>query len=197
MPSKKRKGGGKNYYSKGSYTGGTGDIKPQWLTATSSVIGAVNDYSVAVIDLPVPRFGPSSKTATVTEILRVDWYLNIADAFKDSGGVFGCLDTSTSKVSGEASSLIDNVSQIAKPSTFACASLTYLAGGTVAEYPVSIDMTDGNGNGILIAADRLDMVVGYNSNTAFGLSVCKVLYRMVNIGVEEYVGILQAQAGGS
>ncbi len=194
MAGKKRKGsGGKNYYSKGSYTGGTGDIKPQWLTATSSTLSAVNDYSVAVIDLPVPRFGPTQKTATVTEILRVDWYFNLADAAVENSQALGFLDTSTQLVTGAAASFINFAEQLGKPSVI-CAAYD---GFGPAHMPMSVDCTDGNGNGILVAADRIDMVVGYMNNTAFGLTVCKILYRLVNIGITEYVGILQSQQGGS
>ncbi len=62
-------------------TGGTGDVKPQILTLASQLPAALNDYTVNQHLLPIPRFsGEPKNTATVFEILSVDWYIGLEDA---------------------------------------------------------------------------------------------------------------------
>lgn len=64
-----------------SLTGGTGDVKPQILTLASQLPAALNDYTVNQHLLPIPRFsGEPKNTATVFEILAVDWYIGEEDA---------------------------------------------------------------------------------------------------------------------
>jgi hypothetical protein len=63
---------------------------------------------------------------------------------------------------------------------------------TVGAFPVTIDLTDSNGNGMLIATDSLYVVAANVSGTA-SEAICKVFYRLVNVGITEYVGIVQSQ----
>jgi len=55
---------------------GLGDVNPQYLTAFATA-GAVNDYVIKQINLPVSRIGGAKNKAVVFEILAVDWYLAV------------------------------------------------------------------------------------------------------------------------
>lgn len=181
----------------GSVTGGTGDIKPNVLTATTGTAGAVDDYVVANIQLPVPRFGTQRGRATIFEILAVDWYLAPSDWQDITAVHFAYLTTNTDRVTNDATSAANLVQDLERPQTFAAvirAQQTTTSGATSAVSPIHVNMTDDNGNGYLVAADRLQIVGGGIADTSTtSVYIAKIKYRMVNVGIEEYVGIVQSQ----
>jgi len=182
--------------SGGSVTGGTGDVKPQWLTASTPLYASANDYGINTIEVPRIVLG-SEGYATVMEILRVDWYLGVGDFTDTTHSLFGYLTTSTSRTQDEAATLVSWQNDLEAPQTFAAALhnvLTSTNGGTTQTLPISINMTDANGNGMLIAADRFFMVTSRVSNVDVGGETVKILYRMVAIDIVEYVGIVQSQS---
>lgn len=185
--------------SGGSVTGGTGDVKPQYITAQTNTAGAVDDYVVNSIVLPVPRFGTTKAKTTVFEILSVDWYIGILDDADPSGVHFAFLTTATNRSDGDTSTLASFVTDLLDPRTFAAVSrhrlLSGAAGQSVHTNPLHVDLTDDNGNGVLVATDRLILVGGAVGNTAADNYIAKILYRQVDIGIEEYVGIVQSQVG--
>ncbi len=191
---RRRKNGG------GSVTGGTGDVKPQWMTFATPAQGAADDYITASLATPIPRFGSTRGRSTVMEILRVDWYLNIADNADPNSINVGFLSTTQIRASGFACTAVTIAQDQANSRVFALAAVhqvttVALAGGHNI-YPLSMDMTDGNGNGILVATDNLHVTGGNVAGTGVaGIFVAKVLYRLVNIGIAEYVGIVQGQQG--
>lgn len=191
----KRGADGRFKTSGGSLTGGTGDVKPQWLTSTSPFAAGANDYSVQTINVPRIILGQSG-VATVMEILRVDWYLGLADLSDEDALYWGFLNTSLTRTQDETSSFATLAEDAADPQTFALAAqdLSFTtSGANSTQIPISLDMTDGNGNGILIATDRLFLVSGTVVNTSVTQATVKILYRMVNVGITEYVGIVQSQ----
>jgi len=150
------------------------------------------------VNLPVPRLGGgTSTTAIVFEVLRLDWYLGIEDAFDISSSIhFGFLSTATNRVDAEATSVGTMVQDVEDPLTigFAMRFANFVTtGGYAGNMPIQIDMTDGAGNGILIATDRIFIVGGNLSGTIAATYVCNILYRMVEVGIQEYVGIVQSQ----
>jgi len=64
------------------------------------------------------------------------------------------------------------------------------------QFPIHIDLTDQNGNGMLIATQTIVVNGGNTSGTAATARTytAKVLYRLIEVGIEEYVGIVQAQS---
>lgn len=175
--------------SGGSQTGGTGDVKPQILTLSTGKANAVDQYVVASVPLPVPRFGSMKTKATVFEILNVDWYLNPAD-FASSGVDFAYLSTGdVDRSTGDTSTYATFLDDLTDPRTFACVL------DTENTMPVTIDLTDSNGNGVLVATDKIIVTMGNVGGTSGtpGTGICKVLYRLVNVGITEYVGIVQSQ----
>ena len=182
--------------SGGSVTGGTGDVKPQIFTMNTGIAGAPNDYVVNRVALPVPRFGSTKTKATIMEILWVHWYLALENLADSSVTEFGYLTTSTTHFDGEATSAVTMAADVEDPRTFAyVASSTGLVttGGFHKFVPIRIDLTDSNGNGTLIATDQLFIVGGGIAQTVVGTYVAKIGYRLVNVGITEYVGIVQSQ----
>lgn len=182
--------------TKDTLTGGTGDVKPQIFTMNSGIAGAIDDYVVTAHVLPIPRFGTQKTKATVFEILWVDWYLNILNMLDNQTSEIGYLTTSTNRVDGETANLTEFTRDINDPKTFAVAvtgNVLVTSGVTLRQYPIHIDLTDGAGNGMLIATDRLTVVGAGIGNAVVGDYICKVGYRMTNIGIAEYVGIVQSQ----
>ncbi len=177
-------------------TGGTGDVKPQIFTMNSGVAGAINDYAVTAHILPIPRFGTMKTKATVFELLWVDWYLAVENLLDNQTVEFGYLTTSTSRTDGETTTVADMNTDILDPKTFAYAMQgnSLLTSGVAAKvFPIHIDLTDGAGNGMLVATDRLTVVGGGVGNALVGDYIAKIGYRMTNIGINEYVGIVQSQ----
>lgn len=181
--------------SGGSVTGGTGDIKPQYFTLHAAA-SAADDYAVEKISLPVPRFGTMKTKATIVEVLSVDWYLNMADYGDSASTAFGFLSTNTARSTGETSTLATLVEDAKDPTTLGLAvqnRVLVTQGGFTQVSPIHVEMTDENGNGVLIATDSIFIVGGFVGNTAAGEVICKMKYRLVNVGVSEYVGIVQSQ----
>ena len=181
--------------SAGGLGGGTGDVKPQFLTLTSGE-NAPDVYNVVVFALPVPRFGTMKSKATVFEILSVDWYLAPAILTDGVHAVFAYLTTSPNRSDTEPFILQDIAIDVARPQTFAAVgenNILIVQGGLNATFPRHVDLTDGAGNGILIATDSLSMVVANVDDSGPAISVAKVKYRLTNVGISEYVGIVQSQ----
>jgi len=182
--------------SKRARTTRTGDINPQYLVA-DVVLGAFNDYAVGSFPLPVARIGGSKTKAIVFEILRVDWYFGIEDQ-ADLIHTQACyLTTSPDHSDGDTSTLATIGADMARPQNFAnvvSRKDLVVQGGTMENQPWSIDTSDGAGNGMLVATQNLTMVFADVDST--GVSSCSVhiLYRLVEVGIQEYVGIVQSQS---
>ena len=194
---KRARGTDGKFMAGGSRTGGSGDVKPQWLTQFTSAPVSGTDYSVTEILVPRLVLG-SVNTASVMEILRVDWYLGIQNIGDSTSVDFGFLNTRILHQTDDPVTLntIDN--DIRDPGTFGFVLheneevVTAGSGAAMIQrtMPLTVDQTDNNGNGILIATDKIIMTTGnFGNATAVGGTV-KILYRMVNVGIREYVGIV-------
>jgi len=65
---------------------------------------------------------------------------------------------------------------------------------SVASEPMVYDCTDGAGHGVLIATDRFIVGATTGNYAAAATFQWKALYRFKLVSVEEYIGIVQAQA---
>jgi len=178
---------------RGTLTGGTGDVKPQVLTAQTGFQSVPNAYVFSRIPLPVPRFGTQKGKATIFEFLKVSYYfgqLNLADAFVME---WAFITPAVERAQGELSDFPTWIQDVANPKVLALATLGGSGGTRALRLPITIDLTDNAGNGVLVATDSVSLVFGGSSQTAVGSVVMKLLYRQVNVGVQEYVGIVQSQ----
>lgn len=177
--------------------GGTGDIKPQYLTLRTGTM-TPDLYAVNTFALPVPRFGTMKTKATVFELLTLDWYLAV-DALLDGSHVtFAFISTSTARRLGEPCTLFEMQEDLRLPVTLGAAMQTNVSnaptsGALSNHFPVHIDLTDGAGNGVLIATDTITVVAGNVANGVPADTILKMKYRLTNIGIAEYVGIVQSQ----
>jgi len=185
--------------SRGSKTGGTGDIMPQMMVFDSGS-RTTDDYIVEKVALPVPRIGTMRNKATIYEILWVEWYLgieNLEDVTANSTQ-WGYLTTGTTRTTGLAATLDTLAEDVADPKVVSIAIQTSkkaTSGASVQTMPIVDDLTDRNGNGILVAADSLFIIKGATDQTTNARAVARVGFRLVNVGVTEYVGIVQSQLG--
>jgi len=195
--SRKRGTDGRFKTSGGSLTGGTGDVKPQIITVGLPAAAGINDYSV--VEFAVPRIIMGSRdSATVMEILKVWFYVGLGDAGDVAFIHVGALSTTLIREQDDPISAADIALLPTAPTVFAIAAVTAeTVGGTSGAnswpMPMTIDLTDGNGNGILIATDKIFVLTGTLAGAVAGTSTVKILYRMVNVGITEYVGIVQSQ----
>lgn len=184
--------------SGGSLTGGTGDVKPQFMTLLTPVATGSSDYSVARISLPQLVLG-GEDTATIFEFLRVDWYINVYNQADAAGTAWAFLTTNTARVQDEGASLVTAFADLAEPGTFGMALVNTFTTGTSGAFantlPISVDLTDGNGNGILVATNSIFIVGGAAGDPVLSPFLAKVLYRQVNVGIREYVGIVASSQG--
>ncbi len=90
------------------------DVNPQYLTVTSTA-GAVDDYSVNQIQLPVPRIGLAKGKAMVFEILRIDWYINVQNMIDATMLGWAFLATSTNRSDGDTATFLSAQDDVEDP----------------------------------------------------------------------------------
>lgn len=166
-------------------TGGTRDVKPQMLSFVATQSG--NDTTTTVTQaLPVLRnFQPSPGRAQLVEILKVsailpsptevDNNINIALSTKNFG---------TTAVTPQDPSVFAFIRRAVALTT---------SGQIYADLVACLDLTDGNGNGILVATDNIYCQIVSSSTGSTNATAIKILYRISGASVEEYVGIVQSQ----
>lgn len=179
--------------SRNDLTGGSGDINPQWLTFNAITQSAANTYTESSINLPINRFQNPKGRSIVMEALKVEFTLPTIDSNSAAGGD---LKTCSIQLTPSSSSAINT----SDPKVLAQYSRqfrgAFTAGGTysvVENNPECIDLTDGNGHGVLVATDTLFLgvnTVGYGTAASFA---CRILYRFKIVTLEEYIGIVQSQ----
>lgn len=205
MSSKKRARSKKSYSRRdydyrregnGSRTGGTGDYKPQVLTIATDNVSAAGKYVHKEAQLPVPRFGPSKGKATIMEILWIDFYVGVGNMQQVGVSTQAIYLTTTLGRANAADCTIATLAEDLADEQVIAAHVRDLristTGAFVDEIPYRCDMTDENGNGVLIGADRMFLVVGDVGAEAVYNGVAKIGYRLVNVGIAEYVGIMQS-----
>jgi hypothetical protein len=195
--SRKRDSNGRFKTSGGSLTGGTGDVKPQIMVVDIPAPDGVDDYSFNTINVPrVILQGAGS--ATIMEILKAWFYVGAQD-FTDSNSLhWSFLSTAIIRQQSAAASLTSFLSDQSNPLVFgmrASERFFLTSGASGEELPLVQDFTDSNGNGILIATDQIFVTCGGAGNTTASRNGLRLLYRMVSVGITEYVGIVQSQLG--
>ncbi len=138
----------------------------------------------------------SKDSATIMEILKVWFYVGIENSADTAYGRFGSLSTTLIRAQDATVNRANLIANMIFPTVFAA---TYVdtnfttSGAHENVWPQEVDVTDGNGNGVLIATDSLFVTTGMLNNAVVSNSAVKILYRMVNVGITEYVGIVQSQ----
>jgi len=174
-------------------TGGSGDVNPQWLTFNPLTLSAANTYTETSINLPINRFQNPKGRSIVMECLKVEFGMPTADSNNAAGGnVLNCQiqlsPSSSSAMNSSDPKLLAQYSRLFRGA--------FTAGGSycfVENNPEQIDLTDGNGHGVLVATDTLFLGAITSNFAAAAQFGCRILYRFKIVSLEEYIGIVQGQ----
>lgn len=182
-------------------TGGTGDVNPQ--TYVVSVELPVGDSATTVtgFPVPVPRYPGSNNRAIVMEVLEVEWILNgsvgPAAASGDNYSITAGLTTN-----GQPPQSSLDLAQDPKVFSSFRRKFTTLVSGTAANFFIFTpdqeeedDLTDQAGHGVLIGTDTIYLVYSQQvTNYTYAGNLCaRINYRMKEVGLQEYIGIVQSQ----
>lgn len=167
-------------------TGGTGDVNPEFLNIQVTE-SAANTFTQDEVTLPIHRIGGGSMSKSqVVEILKIGYEMpamELVDA--DSLRLQLTYSSQTAILGLGSACVIDK---------FITTCFTASAVGTnVVEQVIWHDLTDGVGHGILVGTPSIFIgVQGVGMGAARSYNV-KVMYRLKNVGVMEYVGMVQSQ----
>jgi hypothetical protein len=163
--------------------GGTGDVNPQLMHFSAAQSGA-DTTTTTELKLHIPKhFG--SMRPTVIEILKVFLYWG-AQAEVDSAVNVFFSTTSFGTTATTAS----------EPRVFAAGRLDIkitTSGQTLRTDPLTLDLTDGAGHGVLIGTDSIFIQVESASTSLTNTVKGKILYRYKSVGMQEYIGMVQSQ----
>lgn len=167
-------------------TGGTKDINPQFLTFTAAQ-SAADTTTTTQVPMPIQRL-PQGNRSQVMEVLKVMFWNSTVVETDNSVQVY--LSTTNFQTTAPSAQFGD---------AYVFAAWNRLLGITtsgqfIRDEPVVVDLTDGVGHGILIATDFIFATVASTGTSAAQTIRCKILYRMKNVGLQEYVGILASQS---
>lgn len=173
----------KRSYAATGLTGGTGDVNPQYLSGFGGQ-SANDTETTTTISIPIQRL-PSSGRAQVMEVLKV--IVRMPTPLETDSNV-GCAFSTSSK--GTTAAAWSDSQVFAQ---FDSVSRVTTSGQFINERFQERDLTDGAGHGYLIGTDNIYLQV-YSSATSTTNTVSfKILYRWKNVGITEYVGIVQSQ----
>lgn len=187
MATKKR-----NY---GGLTGGTGDVNQQTYTISAPVSSPTS--AIVQFPVPVPKFSSGIDKAIVMELLGIQWDLvnpPVPTAVSlDSLSVNVNLTTNPT----HQTVLVNMIQDPRSLSTFRRQWQNVGASATsvfwdLGEYD---DLTDQAGHGILVAADNvyLDVISAGTGFAIAGNVAARLFYRMKEVKLVEYIGIVQSQ----
>lgn len=178
-------------------TGGTGDVNPQIYSL--SVTPSVADATISTqFPVPVYRFPLKNDRAMVMEILRCQWIVQDLPVQVGQVSMVGILSTSnTSLPIGAASSLAEQFQALQSGNVIDAVSidgiLATAVGFAFASRITDHDKTDSAGHGILVATDNIFLTWATITAASIIPVCCKITYRWKEVGLSEYIGIVQAQ----
>lgn len=173
-------------------TGGTGDVSPQYFSYAVTMTAANTAFELA-LPTPVPRNKVQGDMVTVMEVMKIFFDMPEADA---NPAAAGGLVQAIAQISTRTGIGID----FANPTVIAQCQKTirgaFTAAGTygTAYYdPYEFNTNDGAGHGLIIATDNVFTTVTTFNFVAVAAFRIKMMYRMKNITLAEYIGIVQSQ----
>lgn len=186
-------------------TGGTGDVNPQNFVITHlfEIPANTTQINATAQPLPIPRYPIANGRAMVMELLEVEWnVLNAPSLGATDGSIDLLLLLSTDgNLPGTALLGLQSPRNI---SIFRRAVLNFTLAAGQSRTPIIMDLseednlTDHAGHGILVATDNLWIkLVGSATGAGTGwvnsACVVNITYRMKEVTLSEYIGIVQSQ----
>lgn len=181
-----------------TFGGGTGDVNPQWMVTNVLATPASGAYADVATVLPRERL-PYGNRSQVMEVLKVQFIPHPALAIAMTAATFTSMRMylSTKTFAATEPSLAQGAGTIVayKAVTVANTAAAPAVNMNISNAWESINLTDEAGNGVLVATDSI--VLGM-ANTAFTFSgtgniAARIQYRWKNVGLQEYIGIVQSQ----
>jgi len=170
------------------------DINPQYLSGFVTQT-APNAVTSKTFNWPVSRFATQANSAVVIEVLKLYGVFTNPPAMEADSITRTINATLTSKNYGTVIVPYNN------PTVFAMFTHDVAGAFTAAgsygfahlQTPMTYDMTDGCGNGILIATDSYSTQLTSANYNAAATFIFKILYRFKRVKLAEYIGIVQSQ----
>lgn len=176
-------------------TGGSGDVNPQWLVLGSVTQLLSNSFIEEPFNIPVQRLAQRKGKSLVMEILQLQWSMPPPDTNNAAGG-------SNIAVRAQLATAPTGSIDPGNPRVLGYSTQNYrgafTAGGTfqtIQINPYVVDMTDGAGHGILVGTDTLYISMNTNGFANPAFINLRIMYRWKEVGLEEYIGIVQSQQG--
>lgn len=189
MPTTKRRRTSTSYRNAPLYrdrlTGGANDVNPQLLiqTITAPSAGTAETMTVAVPTNPT-QTGRSG--AQVMEILKI-WMHYASDCFVNAAVTWrGHICTQYSATVAYGS--VNCIYYFNREHNYAA------AGGTfIPDEKSLVDYTDNAGHGLIVASKNLYFLAQTTNDTSARAMSFHILYRFKNVGLSEYIGVVQTQ----
>jgi hypothetical protein len=148
-------------------------------------LSAANTFTSTIINLPVPRRLMGGGSQTIIELCWVDIIYDDIDLAMPGDALVFCLSTGSTPLVlpefGEDSNII-----------LQTRIETNDGSGNLVQ-PQRIEMQDRAGYGFLVASERM-IASGISGGQAAAVSFkFRVYYRYVEVGIEEYVGLVQSR----
>lgn len=172
-----------------SLTGGSGDVNPQEFIIPILVQGGNDTTKTATIPLPIPRYPTSQGKNLVIEVLWVEFNFLIAGLAAALQSLYLNITTDPNTPPSIAAAL-QGTRNIAEYFT----QYVYAATTAIA-LPIhyEVDLTDSAGHGVLLATDTLYANIMSAGTNAANQGVIRFGYRWKEVGLTEYIGIVQSQ----
>jgi hypothetical protein len=166
---------------------GTVDLNPQFLSEYVTQSGA-NTYTSKTMILPINPGATISSTGKVRVMELLKIYLDMAkDTLAEDGYALVQL---TYKEQVAILTAVDVEKYIVR---LIRKTQLITSGAIMEEFPFVLDLTDGQGNGLLIGQQKLFLGVNTAGQGAALSASIKILYRFKDVNVEEYIGMVQGQ----
>lgn len=180
--------------STNNLTGGSGDVNPQLYSGTISTTVADQPITNAML-APISRLPKTGGRVAVMEILKIWAWLypnaaiaNVAETAWSISLNFGTKDH------GIIEAFPNDAQSFAHFEYRQYGAFT--AGGTLRDniiQPHTVDLTDGMGHGVLVASDYFYAQLDTDGFAVVNKAYFKILYRIKNVALTEYIGIVQSQ----
>jgi len=164
-------------------TGGTGDVNPQLLNV--SIRQSANDITTQIEQpIPFPRTSSRKGRSIVMEVLWAEFTID------DVGSGAATQITATLSTSTAAITITD-------PRTFAFYDRDLLFGTAIGFQSINrnkrFKLNDGAGHGFLVATDSVFLTILSTGTARQNLVNLKLFYRLKEVSLEEYLGIVSSQ----
>ena len=174
-------------------TGGSGDVNPQLFSGEGRTT-AINTPHTSAFATPVSRLPKHGNRVAVMEILKIWVYpapftvTAVGEGYYNIWVNFGTKDFGATAATAKEASLFAYLRRNYKHAW--TAGQGYMYGEDV---PIEIDLTDGVGHGVLVASDYMYVQVDSHAYGSLLAIPFKILYRIKNVALTEYIGIVQSQ----